>query len=63
MNTQLTLTVDGRLLGKGRRSGAGNDCAYVPVDDGPRDLVYDSKSAQTLHAPAGPLIAYLKTAS
>lgn len=52
----LTREFGGRVFRKSTRSGAGNDCVFLPKTD-PLDAVADSKSGVVLALPARQLVA------
>jgi hypothetical protein len=59
-STHLSRVVNGVVVRKGRKSGAGNDCAFATSPDSGAPFVWDSKGEKTLHCPTGGLVAWLK---
>lgn len=44
----LTKTIDGQVVRKGLKSGAGNDCTYLTPPGSAQPFAYDSKSERKL---------------
>jgi hypothetical protein len=61
--TVLTKTVRGVRVRKSSRSGAGNDCVYLPEADQGAAFVHDSKSEADLNVSAGALASLRRFAA
>jgi hypothetical protein len=61
--TVLTKTVRGVRVRKSSRSGAGNDCVYLPEAGQGAAFVHDSKSKVELDVPAGALASFRRFAA